>query len=270
MFWAECQKENGSFALHDSFARFRPRWSGLVASGRSICTDLMRCASWMRPHAAEYVSAIGQAAREAGTELPATWLKDQLHRLKHQGPAPLLADLRALRSQHPQVEVIADKLAYLEKREAHMQYPAYQAQGWPIGSGMVESANKQVMQARLKGPGMHWARPHVNPMLALRNAECNDRGSEAWLHLTTHRLHQRAQLRMQRQQQRAAERQSTSRATEPRVLPTPSKAPPAPVASVPAAQPSSPHRPASTHPWRRPFLKRSPHPSSSPPLLAKK
>jgi hypothetical protein len=89
------------------------------------------------PHAAEYVSAIGQAAREAGTELPATWLKDQLHRLKHQGPTALLADLRALRSQYPHVEVIADKLAYLEKREAQMQYPMYQAQGWPIGSGMV-------------------------------------------------------------------------------------------------------------------------------------
>ena len=221
------------------------------------------------PHAAEYVSAIGQAAREAGTQLPATWLTDQLHRLKHQGPTALLADLRALRAKYPEVEVIADKLTYLEKREAHMQYPTYQARGWPIGSGMVESANKQVMQARLKGPGMHWARPHVNPMLALRTAECNDRGSEAWLDLTAHRLHQRAQLRMQRQQQRAAERQSTSPTTEPCVPPNTSKAPPAPLASVPADQPSSPHRPASTHPWRRPFLKRSPHPSSSPPLLAK-
>jgi hypothetical protein len=222
------------------------------------------------PHAAEYVNAIGQAAREAGTELPATWLQDQLHRLKHQGPTALLADLRALRSKHPQVEVITDKLAYLEKREAHMQYPTYQAQGWPIGSGMVESANKQVMQTRLKGPGMHWARPHVNPMLALRTAECNDRGPVAWLDLTAHRLHQRAQLRMQLQQQCAAERQSTAPTIEPGVPPTPSKAPPAPLASVPADQPSSPHHPASTHPWRRPFLKRSPHPSSSPPLLAKK
>ena len=116
---------------------------------------------------------------------------------------------------------------------------------------------------------MHWARPHVNPMLALRTAECNDCGSEAWLDLTTHRLHQRTQLRMQRQQQRAAERQSISRTTEPGVLPHTSKAPPAPLAPVPAAQPSSPHRPASTHPWRRPFLKRSPHPSFPPPLLAK-
>lgn len=53
----------------------------------------------------------------------------------------------------------------LEKREARMQYPHYQAAGWPIGSGIVESGNTVVMQARLKGAGLHWAPAHVNPLL---------------------------------------------------------------------------------------------------------
>ena len=44
--------------------------------------------------------------------------------------------------------------------------PGYQELGWPIGSGSVESANKGVVQARLKGAGMRWERSHVNPMLA--------------------------------------------------------------------------------------------------------
>jgi hypothetical protein len=35
-----------------------------------------------------------------------------------------------------------------------MQYPMYQEAGWPIGSGSVESANKVVVEARLKGAGM--------------------------------------------------------------------------------------------------------------------
>ncbi len=47
-----------------------------------------------------------------------------------------------------------EKLTYLQKREAHMQYPTYQAARWPIGSGSVESANKVVVEARLKGAGM--------------------------------------------------------------------------------------------------------------------
>ena len=33
---------------------------------------------------------------------------------------------------------------------------------------------------RLKGAGMHWADGNVNPMLALRNAVCNERWGEVW------------------------------------------------------------------------------------------
>ena len=39
-----------------------------------------------------------------------------------------------------------------------MHYPEFRRNGWPIGSGMVESANKNVVEARLKGAGMHWQR----------------------------------------------------------------------------------------------------------------
>ena len=41
------------------------------------------------------------------------------------------------------------KLTYLQKREAQTQYPSYEAAGWPIGSGSVESANKLVVEAHL-------------------------------------------------------------------------------------------------------------------------
>ncbi len=53
--------------------------------------------------------------------------------------------------------------------------PPFRAEGWPIGSGMVESANKLVVEDRPKGAGMHWADVNVNPLLALRNAVANNR-----------------------------------------------------------------------------------------------
>ncbi len=55
-----------------------------------------------------------------------------------------------------------------------MNYPAFLAAGLPIGDGATESANKLVVETRLKGSGMHWTRCHVDPMLALRNIVCND------------------------------------------------------------------------------------------------
>jgi hypothetical protein len=103
-------------------------------------------------HAAEYSNEIGQAVRAAGGRLPPTWLEGLLHRLKHQGPHRVLKHLVWLAARYPS-PAIQEQLSYLLKREVHMQYPTYQQAGWPIGSGSVESANKVVVEARLKGAG---------------------------------------------------------------------------------------------------------------------
>lgn len=84
-----------------------------------------------------------------------------------------------------------------------MQYPQFRRDGWPIGSGMVESANKNVVEARLKGTGMHWERTHVNPMLALRNAICNDRWREMWKTALKHHRKLQALQRSARAKNRA-------------------------------------------------------------------
>jgi hypothetical protein len=98
----------------------------------------------------------------------------------------------------PLNESMRQQYAYLLKREERMQYPQYQQDGWPIGSGIVESGNKVVMQARLKGAGMHWAPVHVNPLLALRTAACNNRWEEATQQLRASR-HAQRQLRREQQ-----------------------------------------------------------------------
>jgi hypothetical protein len=83
-----------------------------------------------------------------------------------------------------------------------MDYARFQALGYPIGSGSVESANKLVVEARMKGAGMHWARPHVDPMVALRNIACNDRWEEAWPQITGELRRQAAQRRVELRQKR--------------------------------------------------------------------
>src|SRR2546421_11280865 len=104
-----------------------------------------------------------------------------------------------------ELEAVHLLLHYFRKRESLLQYPVYQQQGWPIGSGMVESANKVVVQARLKGAGMHWEPAHVNPMLALRTAACSERWDEAWQDIS---LEQHTQVSTKRQQVAATRLQS--------------------------------------------------------------
>lgn len=146
-------------------------------------------------HAAQHINPIGEHLHGEHTPESQAWLKERLHLLKHEGPDALLNEFETLQRKHPDIQVISSNLVYLKKRKAQLQYPLFQAQGWPIGSGIVESGNKLVVEARLKGAGMHWAEAHVNPMLALRNILCSNRWKEEWPRIE-------ARLRKQTRQKR--------------------------------------------------------------------
>jgi hypothetical protein len=170
-------------------------------------------------HAASYVYEIADKVREGGGHLPAKWVDGVLHRLKHEGPARVLRHVSRLARRSPQIQ---EQVTYLQKRRELMDYPTYQQQGWPIGSGSVESSHKLVVQARLKGPGMHWRPEHINPMLALRLALLNERWSESWQEQHRLRQHQRHLTRQARQQQRFREQQAKQQKAQPPPIPVPS------------------------------------------------
>lgn len=179
----------------------------------------------------------------------------QCYQLKHEGPGVVLKTLRALPIPEKAPEALQEHRQYLEKRVALMDYPSYRQQGYPIGSGSVESANKRVMQARLKGAGMRWERAHVNPMLALRTAVCNECWDESWQAIRTVVAHQR----MQRRQQRAFARltQLLTRALVLVVrlrLQIPSPLPPRHLPSTPPATLPGSWRPSPHHPWKRAII----------------
>ena len=155
------------------------------------CPNALRILDF--PHAGEHISEIGEFLHGEGTDETKQWVSERLHQLKHIGPAELLTEFHILQSQYPEEKAISGNLAYLEKRISQIQYPQFQADGWPIGSGIVESGNKVVVEARLKGAGMHWADKNVNPMLAIRNILYSDRWKGDWPKVA-------AQLRIQASQ----------------------------------------------------------------------
>jgi hypothetical protein len=243
-------------------------------------------------HAMEYVSQGGQAAHEhlprphedqllTGQQAAKRqqkrfeqWLSKQGHELKTGEPAQVLAELERLRNLMQQtghgeaVETLDKSLHYLRQRPQMTRYARFRAQGYPIGSGSVESANKLVVQSRMKQAGMRWEPGHVNAMLAMRNLACNDRWTEGWAAIRAMWRTQAAAARAQGAVHPAVSGKRTSPAA-PALLSSPESASPAEPASppLPPAKPSSDHprsaspaprplRPAATHPWRRPFLRR--------------
>lgn len=204
------------------------------------------------PHAAQRVSQVGQALFGEGGSETGPWVEERLHLLKHQGPRAILAEFESLQQEHADLEVLRENLAYLAKREAQMDYPRFRAEGWPIGSGMVESGNKLVVEARLKGAGMHWRRENVNPLLGLRNIVCNDRWTEEWP-LIARQLRRQA---WERRNQKREKRRLTKRPMPSEIVETPPEVEPKkPVEKEPKQRlqrpnPAAPRKPADNHPWR--------------------
>ncbi len=188
------------------------------------------------PHAVGYLAQVASACFDAAPEA-AAWLERQRTELKDGDPRRVVAELHRLSLDAHEQDApaarqvaIADAHDYLKVRLPMIEYAHFRAQGDPIGSGASESANKLVVERRLKGAGMHWQRAHVNPMLVLTTTAANDRWDELW---PAAAAHQRATRR-----QRLLERHA----------PPPPPPPPAP--SPPASDKPS-YRPAAHHPWRR-------------------
>ena len=186
----------------------------------------------------------------------------------------MLAELERLRTLMQEtghlgtVETLDKSLYYLRERREMIRYASFRTQGYPIGSGSVESANKLVVQSRMKGAGMRWDPSHVNPILAMRNLACNARWMEGWGAIR--QLWRKNE--MARRAQRAVRPSSSGESAAP-LPPTalphpepPTSSVPVPAFLTPTKQPSDltsfappepcPLRPAPTHPWRRPFIRR--------------
>ena len=133
-------------------------------------------------HALGHLSAVGQAHFGPGTPAASDWLGQQAHALRHGQEATVLTRLAALAATgSDEARALTQTThAYLGSRLDQIRYQAFAAAGYPIGSGCVESANKLVVEARLKGRGMHWSRAAVNPMLALRTLVANQRWDATW------------------------------------------------------------------------------------------
>jgi hypothetical protein len=224
---------------------------------------------------AEHVSEVGRAVFGSGTPAEERWRKEHLRALKGDDPPPLLAELERLQAalatderggaQAEAARVVEANLLYFRKREEQIRYATFAEHGYPIGSGAVESGNKLVVEARLKGAGMHWAPEHVDPMVALRTVACSDRWEDEWP-LISERIRDRTKERatcryIARQTAKTAATvpNALPRQSEPEITlpPPPITVPPSderpatdPASSEPDRSTTRSRKPAADHPWR--------------------
>lgn len=107
------------------------------------------------------------------------WFTNARHRLRHGQTDEVLADIKAA-SSLPELpdstkKALTKLYNYLEKHQDHIQYHKFKEMGVPIGSGLVESTCKWLIQQRFKGVGMRWSEEGFNHLLHLRLAWVNGR-----------------------------------------------------------------------------------------------
>jgi hypothetical protein len=222
-------------------------------------------------HAAEHVAEAGRVIHGEDTEPLRTWLGQELHMLKHGQPETVVDDLHRLQDRQAVGQSLSDEkrriidkqISYLESRYEQIRYAQFLASSYPIGSGMVESGNKLVVEARLKGAGMHWARAKVNPMLGLRNVACSDRWEEAWPQICQQLRTDRRAVQRKKREERRDKRKPVEAAVIIAAEQGASALPQQPVhSSRPTARLDSEaveerHRPAADHPWRHALIGRA-------------
>lgn len=71
-------------------------------------------------------------------------------------------------------------IGYLTRFYDCLDYQTFRQNGWPIGSGEVESAHKTVPQGRLKLPGATWSEENISKMCALRVLQANGWWDDFW------------------------------------------------------------------------------------------
>ena len=131
-------------------------------------------------HAAAHLWQAAEAYKDGNpARTPQMWFERLRHQLRHGYAHRILSELRWLsRSKNtaPQTKAVLKRVHdYFDKHRSHVQYRQFKQQGLPIGSGMVESACKWLIQQRFKGVGMRWSEPGLNHLLALRVAWVNQR-----------------------------------------------------------------------------------------------
>jgi len=130
-------------------------------------------------HAAQNLWKGAAAWRDGRTKRARQWFAGARHQLRHGGLEDVLADLTAALATQGLPEAaritLTNLYVYLDKHREHLDYERFHALGLPLGSGLVESTCKWLIQQRFKGVGMRWSEDGFNHLLHLRLAWVNGR-----------------------------------------------------------------------------------------------
>ena len=127
-------------------------------------------------HAYEHLGTVARTWYADDPDKARCWLESRKTDLLSDGVETVIRSIRSWQPTDEDAKEIRQReIAYFQKNKARMMYATLKANGYHIGSGLVESACKTVVTQRLKQSGMRWS----------------ERGAETMMHLRSHLLSNR-------------------------------------------------------------------------------
>jgi uncharacterized protein YprB with RNaseH-like and TPR domain len=141
-------------------------WHGVPALRRDLALPcrVVEIMDW--GHAAGKLMPAAQVGLPEPQQQP--WDKRMRTGLKQGNVRTITAALQALDQSHDIDEVIRTTMQYLQTHEARMQYHTFRAAGLPIGSGVIESGLRRIVNLRLKGASIFWRPENAEEILSRR------------------------------------------------------------------------------------------------------
>ena len=164
---------------------FKEKFSPILDSYKNLKKDLVWLsdgASWMKKwisrdypkstiildfwHPTDRLAKFAGAVI-AGKEEKNNWVEQAKSWLRESELDKVLAEIKRI-TKNGTEEQTETLLNYLENNRWRMDYKKYLSRGLFIGSGAIESANKTLVQARMKKSGQRWSDAGAQNMLNLR------------------------------------------------------------------------------------------------------
>jgi hypothetical protein len=128
-------------------------------------------------HACEYVWEAGTAIYGERNSQRQPWVREKLVALLEGRVGYVIGALKQIIKKNKlcksKMDIINKVIGYFSNHKHMMRYDQYLAKGYPIGTGVVESACGSLVKNRMERNGMRWSMQGAQAMLDLRAVKMN-------------------------------------------------------------------------------------------------
>jgi len=155
----------------------------------TLLSTLLRGMNWVGIldviHVAEYLWKVGNALYGENTKEGRKWVYGHLLAILEGRVGRVIGGLKQSLKKRKKLKsgqrkALQDAISYFENHREWMHYDEYLTAGYPIGSGVVESACGHTVKSRMEGAGRRWSIKGAESTLLLRSVYTSNDWDAYW------------------------------------------------------------------------------------------